>query len=220
MRQERKLYSWLEISRVPDSSGIYAWYYRHLLTDHDIDRLSNDLVAARGNPEQSEYLVREFLLTFLFDVFREDPYQVTLTGPLKPAYEGDVPHVMTITTGLVRRIAAEPTRLRILKRVLEEAIPEFASPIYIGMSDDLRDRVNTHKRLIQKYTGGERFDFGEGQVSEKESADHSFAREVVRRGFSLSRLAVAVRVIETPENIHLDAENILNRINFPLCGRN
>ena len=140
--------------------------------------------------------MRDFFSTFLFDVFREEPYQVTMIGPLKPSYRGIVPHVMDITGGLIRRVAKDPGRLRVLKQVLEGAVPEFASPIYIGMSDNLRDRVGAHKRLIQKYKAGERFDLGEGQISEEESADHSFAREVVRRGFSLGRLAVAVRAID------------------------
>lgn len=220
MRQERKLFSWLEINSVPRAPGIYAWYYRHLLTDHDIDRLTSDLLAAGSDQDRAERLVKEFLSTFLFDVFREEPYQVSMVGPLKPSYQGPVPHLMSITDGLVRRIASDPGRLKDLKKVLEGAVPEFASPIYIGMSDDLRGRVGQHKRLIQKYKAGERFDLGEGLTTEEETADHSFAREVVRRGFSLARLAVAVRVIDAPANIHLDAENILNRINFPLCGRN
>ena len=51
MRQERKLFSWLEIGSVPSGPGIYAWYYRHLLTDHDIDRLTAEVVAAGGDQE-------------------------------------------------------------------------------------------------------------------------------------------------------------------------
>lgn len=222
MQPERKLYSWIDVGKVPAKTGIYAWYYRHLLADHDIMTLTANLAAAKGDEECKNDLVRAFLRLFLFDLFQEEPYQVALRGPLKPTYIGPVPHVVTITEGLVRRIATEPDRLWVLKKVLDEAIPDFASPIYIGMSVDLNGRVGTHKRLIQDYKRGATFDIGEAGISEEEIADHSFAREVVRRGFSPNRLVVSVRVIESSaaENVHLDAENVLNRINFPLCGRN
>ena len=115
---------------------------------------------------------------------------------------------------------AVPDRLWAFKTILEEAVLEFASPIYIGMAVNLQTRVLRHKHLIQKYKRGSAFDLDEGELSEEETSDRSFAREVVRRGFSLSRLIVSVRVIESSLNVQLDAENILNRINFPLCGRN
>lgn len=222
MQVERKLYSWLDVGKIPAKPGVYAWYYRHLLADHDIKTLVSNLAAVKGNQAREDELVRDFLRTFLFDVFQEEPYQVLLRGALKPTYVGPVPHVPALTEGLVRRIATEPDRLWVLKKVLDEAIPEFASPVYIGMSVDLTGRVGTHKRLIQEYKRGVAFDLGVPGLSDEEIADHSFAREVVRRGFSPNRLVVSVRVIESPVagNVHLDAENVLNRINFPLCGRN
>ena len=39
MRAERKLYLWQEIDDTPDKTGVYAWYYRHRLSDFDINRL-------------------------------------------------------------------------------------------------------------------------------------------------------------------------------------
>lgn len=220
MPQERKLYPWLDIGKVPEKTGIYAWYYRHLLSDHDIDTLTASLATVKGNEERENELVRDFLRTFLFDVFQEEPYQVLMRGALKPTYEGPIPHVSSITEGLVRRIATEPKRLWALKVVLDEAVPEFASPIYIGMSVHLRTRLGRHKQLIKLYQEGTTLDLGKGTLSEEELSDHSFARDVVRRGFRTSRLVVSIRVIEAAENVHLDAENILNRINFPLCGKN
>jgi hypothetical protein len=214
------LYGWREVDEIPASSGIYAWYYRHTLTDFDINQLITDLTKmAQAPPEEREGRVRKFLLTFLFDVFREEPYEVDVTGPLKPRYRGKVDHVSTVTLGLIQRIAGDPKRLWVIKKVLEEAVPEFAAPIYIGMADDLRARTQRHKRLIQYYKSQEDRDAWEPTTAEEE-AEHSFARDVVRRRFNLARLEVAVRLIDMQGDVHLDAENILNRINFPLCGRN
>jgi hypothetical protein len=222
MHPERKLYTWLDIGKVPSKTGIYAWYYRHLLADHDINTLIANLTAVKGNKERENELMRDFLRTFLFDVFQEEPYHVSMSGPLKPTYQGLIPHLVTITEGLVRRMVAEPARLWPLKKVLDEAVPEFASPIYIGMSVDLNARVGRHKQLIQAYKRGSFFELSEVPTADEDIADHSFAKDVVRRGFSPNRLVVTVRVIESDvaADIHLDAENILNRINFPLCGRN
>lgn len=103
---------------------------------------------------------------------------------------------------------------------MEEAVPEFASPVYIGMAISLKARLLGHKSLIQRYMAAAGRNVCDEFPSPSESNDHSFAREVVRRGFSINGLAVAVRVIDAAEAVHVDAENILNRINYPLCGRN
>jgi hypothetical protein len=220
MRPERKLYSWPEIDEVLPEPGIYAWYYKHTLTDFDINKLIADLATLPAGSPEGIQLVRRFLDTHLFEAFVEEPYDVSLRGPLKPTYEGQLFNVPNITPGLVDRIAADPGRLKTLKKVVEGAVPEFASPIYIGMSDNLNGRLRRHKRLIEIYKGAEGRAVGEVPATPLEQADHSFARQVARRGFMVNRLVVSVRVMDGAGDVHLDAENILNRINYPLCGRN
>jgi hypothetical protein len=221
MRPERKLYSWPEIDEVPAQAGIYAWYYKHTLTDHDINALTGELAALQAGPsEEAMALVRRFLETHLFEAFVEEPYEAVIRGPLKPGYEGLLHNIPHISPGLVERIVADPGRLKALKKVLEGAIPEFASPIYIGMSDSLNRRLRWHQRLIAIYKEAGGHPGPDLPATPLERSDHSFARQVARRGFNVSRLVVAVRLIEAAGDIHLDAENILNRINYPLCGRN
>lgn len=220
MLADKKLYSWSQIEDIPAGAGIYAWYYKHTLTDFDIDKLVGDLAAAEAASPEAPALVRRFLETHLFEAFVEEPYNVSITGPLKPEYDGQIHNVANISPGLVERIVADPGRLKTLKKVLEGAVPEFASPIYIGMSDGLNGRLRRHKRLIEFYkkAGGQAV--GENPATPAEKADHSFARQVARRGFVTNRLVVSVRLIDATGDVHLDAENILNRINYPLCGRN
>lgn len=221
MRSAQKLYLWQEIDDTPHETGIYAWYYRHKLTDFDINKLIAELgklpVVAR---REAAACVTRFIQMHLFQAFVEEPYDAVIQGRLKPTYQGKLANVSNISSELVERIVTEPARLWSLKKVLEEAVPEFASPIYIGMAANLNIRLRRHKNLIERYKAAA------GRTVEKDpsnpmgSEDHSFAREVVNRCFSPNGLAVAVRIIDTPDSVHVDAENILNRINYPLCGRN
>jgi hypothetical protein len=221
MPSERKLYLWQEIDDIPDETGIYAWYYRHTLADFDINKLITDLgrIPPTGAKEAAAR-VTEFFRTHLFQAFVEEPYDAVLKGPLKPTYEGQLANTANISPGMVERIVAEPARLWTLKKVLKDAVPEFASPIYIGMAVKLGNRLRRHKSLIERYKAAAGRPVDDGPLGPLDDRDHSFAREVVRRGFSTNGLAVAVRPIDAPENAHVDAENILNRINYPLCGRN
>ncbi len=210
------LYSWQDIHEVPDSPGVYAWYYRHQLGTWDINQISAQVTELnqKGQTDQAERVVRTFLETKLFRPFMEMPYKAVIRGALKPTYRGDLAHDLPISGDVVRRISEDPGRLFFIKQVLENAVPRFSSPIYIGMSDRLRRRLLKHKHLINSYLEDGLYT----PIGPTEVADQSFAKQVVRRGFDVTRLAVTVQPIEATANEHLDVENILNRINFPLCG--
>jgi hypothetical protein len=221
MATPKKLYLWQELDEIPATRGIYAWYYRHTFYKADIEVLLAELEQIGPATDGSrEAKVEAFLQYFLFNFFLEEPYHVSIRGALKPTYEGVAEHVAAITAGLVERICADPTRLWHLQAVLDSTVPEFAAPVYIGLSSDMRKRIRRHQSLMQKYKQVEGRDLRDEAVTAEEQRDHSFARAVIRRGFLLHRLEVSVRVISAPGDIYLDAENILNRIYFPLCGRN
>ena len=125
---------------------------------------------------------------------------------------------------MVDRFANEPLRLKALASLLRAATPVFASPIYIGSSKSLRRRLLNHTKLINRYREGllnlspeeiEKLDATENK------ADHSFAREagLIRR-FDPNDLWVYTFDTNMADEYTFDIENILNRINFPLCGRN
>jgi hypothetical protein len=223
MLVERRLYAWSELGEIPDGTGVYAWYYRHMLTTFDIQELKGELARLTEPSRQKKAadVVTKFLHAYLFGPLAEEPYHASMRGRLKPQYEGRLDYSSPISDSLVARLVANPDRLFVLQKILAEAVPEFASPIYIGMSVDLRSRLRRHKRLIEtfKAAGAEYRPEGDNSASEEDRADHSFAWDVVRRGLSVNRLEVSVRQIAAHEGVHVDAENILNRINFPLCGR-
>lgn len=215
-------YKLMELNEAPTSSGIYAWYYQIKLTDKDIASCIAEAKQAESEAERCQ-TVRDFLEQRLFQYYREAPYDVKISGQMKAAYEGSVNHVLPISIDLVKRISENPDRINSLKKLLYEAVPFFASPIYIGVAKNLRKRLQKHRTLIDKYSPDGMFDVYTPQDtdSEDDRADHSFALEVSRqRNFNPNYLVVFTMDFDAEENLHVDLENILNRINYPLCGRN
>lgn len=210
-------YSWREIDDVPGGAGVYAWYYKPEITTFDLDRIISEVTALKASEgtAAAKDAVRAFLDESVFRYFREQPYETQLRGPLKPRYEGHIEHVPTLSESLLERVVEEPARLVTVRKVLEASAPDFASPIYIGMSERLRKRLKRHKLLIEKY--GE---LPESDSAEGEHRDQSFAREIRSRNIPPSRLFVVATVVDGPPRAYVDVENILNRIHYPLLGRN
>lgn len=210
-------YSWHEIGDVPAQPGVYAWYYTPEITSFDLEHVMAEVESLKtcDSLVSAKNAVRTFLDDSVFRYFREQPYSAQLRGPLKPRYEGRIEHVPTLSESLLDRIVEEPARLATIREVLETSAPLFASPIYIGMAEKLRFRLKRHKTLIEKY--GELPDLGS---SEEDQRDQSFAREIRTRNIPPSRLFVVARVISGPSGSYVDIENILNRIHYPLLGRN
>ena len=218
----RGKYRFHEVAQAPIESGIYSWYCRYQLPQKNIDDLLQTLSDV--SPEEKREKVRSFLERYLFSYFQEPPYEVTLQAPLKPRYEGSVEHAPSISKSLVDRFVAEPHRLAVLAGILKLATPEFASPLYIGSAKSLRTRLGNHVKLIRKYREGRLNTEGIARredLTEEEKADHSFARDVaLDRRFDPNDLWVHTLEVEFGHEYTFDIENILNRINFPLCGRN
>ena len=214
-----------EVSSAPNTPGVYSWYYRIELTDKDIAKCIED-VELETSPEAREELVRGFLETHLFRYYKEMPYFIALSGPLKPKYEGFIDHRPEVSSSLIRRLSAAPHNLYELKRTLKLAIPLFASPIYIGVATRLRERLLQHVRLIDQLQHLRASAAGDIQPvptgeTEDEDRDHKFAYEVsIVRGFRPSSLIVNTLELPVDDSIRYDLENVLNRINYPLCGRN
>ena len=93
--------------------------------------------------------------------------------------------------------------------------PMFASPLYMGMAGDLRSRLATHKALIERYR---RLYRQEGEPAR--DSDSGFAWQVAKRRIPPDRLIVFTCTTAADNNIAVDIENILNRIYYPILGRN
>jgi len=210
-------YSWHEIADIPDVPGVYAWYYTPEITTFDLNEVISQIqeMKAAGEVARAKDKIIAFLDRTVFSYFREQPYVATLRGPLKPQYEGHIEHTPKISTTLLDRIVDDPSRLATMREVLEASSPKLASPIYIGMSERLGRRLRRHKSLIEKY--GE---LSTTAIPEDDQRDQSFAREIRARSIPPPRLFVMTTEISGPPGTYVDIENILNRIHYPLLGRN
>lgn len=205
--------------------GVYSWYYRIELTDRDIEKCVEE-VELEASQDARDDLVRTFLETHLFRYYEEVPYFIALSGKLKPRYEGLINHRADISPSMIRRLSDNPRNLIELKKTLKLAIPTFASPIYIGVATRLRERLMQHVKLINQLEHlrasavGDIIPVPPGN-NEDEDRDHKFAYEVsMVRGFRPSSLIVNTLELPIDDAIRYDLENVLNRINYPLCGRN
>jgi hypothetical protein len=214
-----------EVAGAPNTPGVYSWYYRIELTDKDIAKCVED-VELEPSQEARDELVRVFLETHLFRYYQEVPYFIALSGQLKPRYEGFVAHHSDVSPSLIRRLSEAPNNLYDLKKTLRLAIPLFASPIYIGVATRLRERLLQHVRLIDQLqnlraSAVEDIHSVPTGATEDEDSDHKFAYEVsMVRGFRPSSLIVNTLELPVNDSIRYELENVLNRINYPLCGRN
>lgn len=219
-----------EVDQAPTVPGIYAWYHQVTIPEPDIDAFVGKMPT--GATERSEAaardIVREFLTAQVFAPHKETPYNVTLSGALKPEFNGTLEYRPPSAQRLVEELSATPERAHMLASILLRAVPFFSSPIYIGIAkSSLRQRLQQHAKLIS--------DLRNAVASRKVTADarveqdgdptyfqdHQFAREaIVVRKLSPLDLLVYVLPLEVDPTIATGVEYLLNRINYPLCGRN
>ena len=209
--------TWHELATAPPSPGVYAWYFRPAVAQFDVDLLVNQL---NGLTESSQRLraILQFLSAHLLEYFKDSRYEVQIAGSLKPRYSGYVQHQQVISPSLLERISANPHRLQALKAVLEYLTPEFTAPLYIGMAQKLSQRLLGHKRLIEDYLEGRQPHIEVGDDTQQR--DHSFAQEVCARRMPPTALFVEILPIDDLADVVVDVENLLNRINHPILGRN
>ncbi|BCO09223.1 hypothetical protein GF1_15990 [Desulfolithobacter dissulfuricans] len=217
-------FNWTEIHEIPNGPGIYAWYYAPEITNFDLEQTIK-LVRKKkedGYDIDAKKEIEEFLEKFIFNYFVEEPYLVSIKGPLKPEFSGKINHKQRLSEALILRIVENPIRLKTIKDIIEKSAPDFASPIYIGMSENIRQRVTKHKRLIEKYFSENNL-VGLKQITgvgTKDVRDHNFAWQIKKRAIPPSRLFVTIKQIAGEDRPYIDIENILNRIQYPLLGRN
>lgn len=215
MKSPQKL-SYAELSVAPQTSGIYAWYASLKIGARDLEEFRDAVESKKIEGEDPSAYVEERLNSLLFRKYREDDYQIALHGALKPKYEGLAQHIPRASSGVVDRLIEDPSRLKVIAESIATAAPFFTAPLYIGMARNLRERLAKHKQIIESLYDSLRTRNG----LEIKDGDAGFARQVVARGFDPMSLFVYVQEIDVRTNEQVDVESILNRINFPIFGRN
>lgn len=212
MNQFRVL-SWTEIELAPSRAGVYAWYSRMRISKADINEIISKVKSA-PDQQTARTIIENALDRFVFNPYRESPYRVLLRGQLKPRFVGDVEHEPSRSDSLVTRLAQNPERLHAIAALLGEAAPAFTSPLYIGMAGNLSTRLKTHKSKIIEFREQRNTTEADG------TPEAGFARQVVDRGFDPTNLFVHIAEVDVEAGEQNDIENILNRINYPIFGRN
>ncbi|TMP32596.1 hypothetical protein CWB99_01610 [Pseudoalteromonas rubra] len=215
-------YKWNQLLRVPESAGVYAWYLPLKISTKDVELVTERVLHYKegGNIQSAKDTIRCFVNERVLNFYNEEPYLATLEGALKPKYIGSLYHQPSISDSLVERLFCEPERIKTIGQILIETAPNFASPIYIGMANNLRNRLRKHKTLIEKYTAKGYSKVESCRQFEEDVRDHNFAMRVVNRGIPETEMFVCIQEIDNHGNIYKDIENLLNRINYPVLGRN
>jgi len=212
---QMKVLTWSEIDLAPVTPGVYAWYSRLVISKADIDLVIKRINEAKlSSDAQARVEVEDALDQFIFSPYRETPYQVALRGQLKPKYFGEVAHEPSKSDSLISRLASNPERFRAISEILKTAAPWFTAPLYIGMASNLRSRLKQHRNKIVEMRDLQ------GHGSNDDAADAGFASQVVARNFDPTNLFVHIAEVNVDTGEHNDLENILNRINYPIFGRN
>jgi hypothetical protein len=207
--------NWSEVELAPEGPGVYAWYSRLVIAKADVEGVIKRVKDAQSKGEAAaRQEVEAALDRFIYSPYRETPYQVSLRGQLKPKFSGEVQHEPIKSDSLIGRLASNPERFRTVADVLKTAAPWFTAPLYIGMATNLRGRLRQHRNKIVELR-----DF-QSQASIDDHLEAGFANQVVARNFDPTNLFVYVAELSVDTGEHNDIENILNRINYPIFGRN
>jgi hypothetical protein len=215
----RNKFTWREINtrNIGDSSGVYAWYYSNKISSHDIGLLIKKLETS-GDLFSKQEMVKQFLLKHVFSFYEEMSYEARISGKLKASYTGQLTHEQIISEKLIDRIVEKPQVLNYIKSTLLDIDESFMSPLYIGMANNLSKRLIKHKRLIEEYR--ERGASNGGDYYHEDDRDHNFATRIIQKSFIETNLYVVITKVSDENSMHNIMENILNRINYPILGRN
>ena len=208
---------------IPEGPGIYAWYADLHLPEKDTNDLIGFLQKNEIKKEIKYSVLLDFLNRKLLQPFKESQYNIKISGKLKPKYFGKIDHQQEFSDGLIEKIIEDPNRLKSLYKILKSIDTSFLSPIYIGMAGNLKTRLTTHINQINNYYNNlsSSSEFEINTIEESLLRDHKFALEaIVVRKIEPKKLYFTFYEVDFDNKIESDLENILNRLNYPLCGRN
>jgi hypothetical protein len=233
------------VDQAPKAVGLYAWYGEFdagpMDWKVDVDpESSRDLGIDRLLQATSRHSARYY----------PPPLEVSVSGRLLRRWEG---RLSSTASALMRKKLASPpspeesetdtgldaTGASALGKVLERptlrgafvdlvslTAPVFSSPLYVGVTDDLRRRLGEHARDLEKFAGA--VDRNPDVQSRLQQADKNFACRAVGSGFPPDALSVWTLNLETlyrdlpaeDARVLVEAvEWLLNRWHKPQLGK-
>jgi hypothetical protein len=212
-----KLYEFKEVSDVEPKHGLYAWYLNMQLSDATTSSSENMVGALRKISEASRY----------------PDLEIQMRGHLSLDLRGKMQHMWYGYDDKYRKelltILKYPEERVLLQYIFNSAAPLLTSPLYIGISKNLKERLRTHKRLIQEPGRSSSEIINRSTVedgSETIKQDKTFAQRVIDRDINPNHLIVGVIYVEdinVPQTRIRKtieaAETLLNRMFHPILGR-
>lgn len=228
----------LEVEQAPAGPGIYAWYANMLIGELDWKMdIAGGADQAVGRFLSSLQQFADIYEPLSINVRGSSAYGAAWDGELVPEYaprrlsavvhdqaeaDGDT-NGEKGGLGSLRRVAFSETDRGLLAEVLASAVPYFASPLYIGMATNLRERLLQHRK---DFTTMKDLLASHPEETERARAKASrFGHRAAARGIAMERLEVRTVSVEMPEGhtgdspVPAAAEWLLHRFFMPPLGR-
>ena len=136
-----ELFSFERIPDVKAKPGLYAWYLRIRVGRSNIESPENFSKALKKITEQ----IRHPTLAMQLD----GHFNLNMKGKLKHTWYGHNEHPFTEN---FQEMLNHPEERKLISNILDLAVPLLSGPLYIGVSKNLQQRLQTHTRLIEKYS--------------------------------------------------------------------
>lgn len=233
-----------DISQVPARVGIYAWYSRTAVgpADYRVDiRQGRDIGVDRFRSVLQRHTERHTAAPMVTDArgtfsmhyagVLEDRTAETLKAVLSgEAFDSASDYESGRSRALADSIEKPELRAQLV-RALGVSSPVLSAPLYIGISVNLRDRLATHTRQLQRLSDLVRRE--PTARKQLQSNPKSFAVRAIARGFTEEHLEVWVLDLQallldepdgaaSPEELRAVAEAgewLLNRWHRPYLGK-
>lgn len=197
--------------------GIYAWYCSPYISDELSGKLEKFIEKSAEEKsttfsEEDRKMAKSVFKEYLAP-FERDDYTVKLEGKLMAKYEGTIQHKFVTNNDTLDKFlscVSNSKSLDIIKKSVEsKSIPVFASPVYIGMAKNLKNRIEHHIKVVN-----------DENDDNKLGDDLEFGKRINNKDIEKDRLIVYLQKIDCDEQEYELSEYLLNRINYPLLGGN
>ncbi len=212
--------SLLSFEKVPDVDarpGLYAWYLKIKLGKRNIESPQDFSKALKKFTEKLCYPVLDMQL--------EGHFNMILKGDLRHIWYG---HDGNPFSDNFEEMLNHREEREVLNNILELAVPLLTGPLYIGVSKNLRQRLQEHTRLIRR-SSKENQDSSSGLLVDSPESlenDKIFAERITERNIDPNHLFVGVAYVDDPylsieriKKIVQNTETLLNRLFYPILGR-
>lgn len=229
-------FSMRDVDRAPESPGLYAWYvtFRAGPQDWKVSPGPNGDQAIEGFLN----IIREYAGYY-------EPLPIELAGrgsygtkweglleqdfPLREPQDGSDKNRAEASSQLNKLLEslANEERRRVMTTILQRASPIFSSPLYIGVAENLRQRLGQHKNNYMKA-----YDWLREHPSDIDivrARGKSFGARAAARGIAMEHLEAWIIDLANEEDNkttkkHLRstaeaAEWLLHRLYSPILGR-